>query len=398
MSHLRPGTFALTALLGILTSLGPLSTDLYLPSLPAIAQHFGATSGHAQLSLSAYLAGYAIGLPLYGPLSDRRGRKNVLLFGLVLYGVANAISSLSPTLDVLILSRAIQGLGAAGPIVIARAIVRDLYEGRRAGQELARMGSIMGIVPAVAPVLGAGLEEFLGWRANFICTALLAGGLAFLVHPKLPETLKVRRTDPFGARAVFGGFSDLITDRRFLPFGLLAAATYSGLFAFISGSSFVYQYHFGQTTFGFALAFVLMVSGYITGTFLAQRLALRVEGRRLILVGCLLQAAGGAAMLALVFLFRGTPYAMTLPMMFYSCGVGFTLPQSMAGAMMPFPDRAGAASSLLGIMQIGFASIVGAVVGAFIDHGPLVLAGAVALFGLCAVAIYPMIRRPEATP
>ena len=149
---------------------------------------------------------------------------------------------------------------------------------------------------------------------------------------------------------------------------------------------------------GFALAFVLMVSGYITGTFLAQRLALRVEGRRLILVGCLLQAAGGAAMLAFVFLFRGTPYAMTLPMMFYSCGVGFTLPQSMAGAMMPFPDRAGAASSLLGIMQIGFASIVGAVVGAFIDHGPLVLAGAVALFGLCAVAIYPMIRRPEATP
>jgi len=397
LSHLRPGTIALTALLGVLTSLGPLSTDLYLPSLPAIAQHFAASSGHAQLTLSAYLLGYAIGLPLYGPLSDRRGRKSVLLFGLALYGVANAISSLSPTLDVLILSRAIQGLGAAGPIVIARAIVRDLYEGRRAGQELARMGSIMGIVPAIAPVLGAGLEEFFGWRANFICTALLAGGLVFWAQTKLPETLRVRRTDPFGFKAVFGGFSDLITDWRFLPFGLLAAATYAGLFAFISGSSFIYQHHFGQTTFGFAITFVLMVLGYIAGTFLSQRLAMRVEGRRLILAGSLLQAAGGIAMLLLVFLFRTTPLAMTVPMMFYSCGVGFTLPQSMAGAMMPFPDRAGAASSLLGIMQIGFASIVGALVGAHIDHGPLVLAATVALFGLCALAIYPMIRRPEAS-
>lgn len=395
MSHLRPGTFALTALLGVLTSLGPLSTDLYLPSLPAIAQHFAASSGYAQLTLSAYLVGYAIGLPLYGPLSDRRGRKSVLLFGLVLYGVANAISSLSPTLDVLILSRAIQGLGAAGPIVIARAIVRDLYEGRRAGQELARMGSIMGIVPAVAPVLGAGLEEFFGWRANFICTALLAGGLVLLARTKLPETLRTHRTDPFGFKAVFGGFSDLIADRRFLPFGLLATATYAGLFAFISGSSFIYQHHFGQTTFGFAVTFVMMVFGYIAGTLLSQRLALRVEGRRLILAGSLLQATGGLAMLLLVFLFRTTPLAMTVPMMLYSCGVGFTLPQSMAGAMMPFPDRAGAASSLLGIMQIGFASIVGALVGAFIDRGPLVLAGTVALFGLCALAIYPLIRRPE---
>lgn len=194
---------------------------------------------------------------------------------------------------------------------------------------------------------------------------------------------------------MFGGFSDLITDRRFLPFGLLAAATYAGLFAFISGSSFVYQHHFGQTTFGFAMTFVLMVLGYIAGTFLAQRLALRVEGRRLILAGSLLQAAGGGTMLLLVLLFRTQPLVMTLPMMLYSCGVGFTLPQSMAGAMMPFPDRAGAASSLLGIMQIGFASIVGALVGAHIDHGPLVLAGTVALFGFCALAIYPMIRRQE---
>jgi MFS transporter, DHA1 family, multidrug resistance protein len=393
LSHLAPGTFALTILLAILTALGPLSTDLYLPSLPAIARHFAADSGHAQLTLSAYLVGYALGLPLYGPLSDRRGRKPILLFGLALYGVANALSSLAPTLDILILSRFFQGLGAAGPIVIARAIVRDIYEGRRAGQELARMGSIMGLVPAIAPVLGAVLEESLGWRSNFVTTALLAAGLTLWAVRKLPETLKNRRSDPFSLRAVFGGFADLIVDRRFLPFGLLAAATYAGLFAFISGSSFIYQSHFGLSAFGFALAFVVMVVGFVIGSFLSQRLALTHEPRDLILAGASLQAAGGVVMLVALAFAGHSPWAMSLPMALYSFGVGFTLPQSMAGAMMPFPDRAGAASSLLGIMQIGFASLVGAGVGAFIDHGPFVLAGTVAFFGVAALAIHPLIRR-----
>ncbi len=393
MARLSPDTFALTILLGFLTALGPLSTDLYLPSLPSIARYFGATSGHAQLTLSAYLVGYAVGLPLYGPLSDRRGRKSVLMFGLILYGVANALSSLAPSLDVLIASRLLQGLGAAGPLVVARAIVRDMYEGRRAGQELARMGSIMGVVPAIAPVLGVVLEINFGWRANFVASSLLAAGLALWAAAKLPETLREKLLAPFDLVSVFGGFASLLGDRRFLPFGLLAAATYSGLFAFISGSSFVYQLHFGVAPFEFAVAFVIMVLGYVGGSFTAQKLALRHEARRLLLVGALLQAGGGLAMLAAISLLPPTPWAMTLPMVLYSAGVGFSLPQSMAGAMMPFPERAGAVSSLLGILQIGFAAFVGAGVGAYIDRGPLVLAGTVAFFGLTALAIYPFIRK-----
>lgn len=394
MARLSPNTFALTILLGIMTSLGPLSTDLYLPSLPSIARYFNATSGQAQLTLSAYLVGYAMGLPLYGPLSDRKGRKTILMAGLALYGVANALSSVAPSLEVLIVSRLLQGLGASGPLVIVRAIVRDLYEGRRAGQELARMGSIMGIVPAIAPVLGVVLEISFGWRSNFIATSVLALGLAFWAGAKLPETLAQRLLAPFSVNAVLGGYAGLITDRRFLPFGLLAAATYCGLFTFISGSSFIYQQHFGVSPMGFAIAFVIMVFGYVAGSYIAQRMALHNEARRMMLTGALLQSGGGLLMLLGVLALPASPWSITLPMVIYSAGVGFSLPQSMAGAMMPFPERAGAVSSLLGMIQMGFAAIVGTLVGAYIDRGPIVLAGTIALFGLLALAIQPLMRKP----
>lgn len=393
MSRFSPDTLALTILLSFLISLGPLSTDLYLPSLPAIARYFGVASGDAQLTLSAYLVGFALGLPLYGPLSDRRGRKSVLMFGLALYGMANALSSIAPSLDILIASRLLQGFGAAAPLIVARAIVRDLYDGRRAGQELARMGSIMGFVPAIAPVLGVVLEIGFGWRANFIATSFLALGLAFWAGAKLPETLRERLLAPFSLRVVLGGFAGLLVDRRFLPYGLIAAVTYSGLFAFISGSSFVYQLHFRETPFGFAIAFVIMVAGFMGGSFVSQRLALHHEAKRLLLTGALLQASGGVVMVAAITAFPATSWAITLPMVLYSAGVGFSLPQSMAGAMMPFPERAGAVSSLLGMVQMGLAACVGAAVGRYIDHGPIVLASTVAFFGLSALAINPFVRR-----
>ncbi|MCZ8182914.1 MAG: multidrug effflux MFS transporter [Beijerinckiaceae bacterium] len=392
MATLSTDRFALTILLGFLTALGPLSTDLYLPSLPSIARHFGVASGQAQLTLSAYLIGFATGLPLYGPVSDRIGRKKVVLFGLALYGCANLISAIAPSLEVLIASRGLQGLGAAAPLVVARAMVRDLHEGRRAAQELARMGTIMGVVPAIAPILGVGLELGFGWRSNFVATALLAAGLAAVVVSALPETLRQRATTPLTVFTVVGGFGALLRDRRFLPFALLAAACYSGLFAFISGSSFVYQQHFRLTPFLFAVSFVVMVLGYMAGAFLAQRLALRYDQRRMLLTGALLQSGGGLAMVAGLLLGFG-PAAITLPMVAYAAGVGFTLPQSHAGAMMHFPEKAGAASSLLGVIQMGFAAVVGAQVGAWIDKGPMVLAGAVAVLGLASVALLPLVRR-----
>ncbi len=392
MATLSTDRFALTILLGFLTALGPLSTDLYLPSLPSIARHFSVASGQAQLTLSAYLIGFAIGLPIYGPVSDRYGRKRVVLFGLALYGVANLISAMSPSLDVLIASRGLQGFGAAAPLVVARAMVRDLHEGRRAAQELARMGTIMGVVPAIAPILGVGLEMYFGWRSNFVATATLALCLGLWVWLLLPETLRQRAATPLTLVSMVGGFGSLLRDRRFLPFALLAATCYSGLFAFISGSSFVYQQHFKVTPLLFAISFVMMVLGYMAGAFFSQRLALRFSQRRMLMIGSLLQAGGGVVMVGTSLAGLG-PFGITLPMMAYAAGVGFTLPQSHAGAMMHFPERAGAASSLLGVIQMGVAAIVGAKVGAWIDQGPMILAGAVALLGVASVLLLPLVRR-----
>lgn len=393
MAHLKPGTLGLTALLGLLTAIGPLSTDMYLPSLPSIQRHFGASAGAVQWTLSAYLIGFAIGQVFYGPLADRKGRKRVMLAGLTLYGLANLVSAFAPNLDVLIGARLLQGFGAAGPLVIARAIVRDLYEGRDAGQQLARMGTIMGIVPAIAPVLGAALEIGFGWRANFIAVVALTIGLGATVIFRLPETLRQPLSSPFSLREIVKGYWALIRDQRFMPFAILSALTYAGLFAFISGSSFTMQGHFGLSPAAFGLTFGLMVLGFILGTILAQRTVARAGSLRAIMIGTWLQAAGGLAMVGFSLALPKALLGLCIPMTIYVMGVGFTLPQSAAGALMPFPERAGSVSSLLGIIQMSFAAMVGAGVGAFITIGPIALTATTALMGLLGLLALPAIRK-----
>ncbi|MCA3634582.1 MAG: multidrug effflux MFS transporter [Methylobacterium sp.] len=393
MAHLKSGTLGMTILLGLLTAIGPLSTDMYLPSLPSIQQHFGATTAQAQWTLSAYLLGFALGQVFYGPLSDRRGRKQVMLAGLALYAFANLASAMAPSLEVLIAARFLQGVGAAGPMVLARAIVRDLHEGREAGQMLARMGTIMGIVPAIAPMLGAGIEILSGWRMNFLAVVFLAIALGIAVARRLPETLRQPLVSPFSVREIMRGYGELCRDGRFTSFALLSAVTYAGLFAFISGSSFVMQGHFGLSPAGFAATFGVMVLGYILGTVMAQKVVASKGSLRAIEIGAVLQAVAGLALLGFSFVMPYWLAGLAVPMAFYAMGVGFTLPQSAAGALMPFPDRAGSVSSLLGIMQMSFAAIVGALVGAFVAQSPVALTAATALMGLIGMATLPRIRR-----
>jgi DHA1 family bicyclomycin/chloramphenicol resistance-like MFS transporter len=160
---LKPDTLAMTVVLALLTALGPLSTDMYLPSLPAIRADLGATTGGTQLTLSVFLLGFAVGQFAYGPVSDRIGRRPVLLFGLALFTLASLACTVAPSIETLVAARFVQAVGASGPIVLGRAMVRDLYGGARAGRELSRMGTIMGVVPAAAPTLGGLLEEAFGW-------------------------------------------------------------------------------------------------------------------------------------------------------------------------------------------------------------------------------------------
>jgi MFS transporter, DHA1 family, multidrug resistance protein len=385
---LKPDTLALTAVLALLTALGPLSTDMYLPSLPAIAQDFRAGPAQTQLTLSVFLLGFAVGQFVYGPVSDKTGRRPVLLFGLGLFLLATLACAAAASIEALIAARFVQALGASGPIVLGRAMVRDLYDGARAGRELSRMGSIMGLVPAIAPILGGVLHEVFGWRSTFMASVLFGGALAAVVATRLPETIRAKSAAPLSFTAILRGFGTLLRHPSYRVYVGLSALAYGGLFAFISGSSFVLQGVYGLSELPCAFSFAFMVLGFIGGTFLAQRVLgpLGLDGT--IRLGVTALALGGGTMLLLVGLGVRTSLAVTGPMAIYATGVGLTMPQAMAAAMMPFPERAGAASSLLGICQMTFAAVLGIGLGQALGASALPLPVAIAGTGCLALVLF----------
>jgi DHA1 family bicyclomycin/chloramphenicol resistance-like MFS transporter len=384
---LRPDTLALTALLALLTAVGPMSVDLYLPSLPELGRVFGASVPQVQLTLSGYLLCFAIGQIVFGPISDHVGRKPVLLAALSLY-VAICLSCMFATsIEMLIALRCLQALGVAGAPVLARAIVRDLYHGVRAGRELARMGSITALAPVVAPSLGGVLQSTFGWRASFLGMAVLGLCAILLVIRLLPETIKHRPQEPISLSSVVRGYGIFLRHRTFRIYLAIVAASYGGLFAWISGSSFVLQDLYGLSPLLFGLVFAAATLGYGAGTLLAARLVVRIGIDRTIVCGGVALAVGGLAMAAAIAMGATSPAALALPMALYLCGLGLAMPQSMAGALMPFPERAGAASSLLGFLQQTTASAIGILVGQMLGASALPLAVIIGAMGVLALAL-----------
>lgn len=397
MTRLKPNSRGVTIVLALLTSLGPLSTDLYLPSLPFIAVDLASSISRTQLTLSAFLFGFAAGQFFYGSLSDIRGRKPVLAGGLALFVLASLGCAAAPNIETLIACRFLQALGGSGPVVLARAMVRDLYEGRRAAQELSRMASIMGVVPAIAPVLGGFLQEAFGWRSAFFACFGFGALLTMAALSGLPETIRVRSQERFSLITIVRGFGHLLRLPAYRAYVGLATLTYSGLFAWISGSSFILQGIYGMSEIAFGFSFLVVVLGYVGGTILAQRLVVRRGPERTVGtgIGCLF--VGGVAMAALMAAGISSPIAVLLPMALYTCGVGLTLPPSMALAMAPFPDRAGAASSFLGLCQMGCAALVGAGVASLLGASAMPMALAIATTGTLALILFWTTRRIRGT-
>ncbi|WP_020179855.1 multidrug effflux MFS transporter [Methylopila sp. M107] len=392
--RLRPDTLALTAVLAVLTAVGPLAIDMYLPSLPHLTAALGATPAEGQLTLSAFLVGFAAGQVVYGPLSDARGRKPVLLASLTLFTFGSALCAIAPTIETLILARFVQALGGAGPVVLARSIVRDLYSGPRAARELARMATILGLIPAVAPLMGGMLDHVFSWRATFAVLTVLLGLEMLIVALALPETLRVRMAGAASPRAVLASYGVLLRHRGFLSYLGLTAVAFAGLFAYISTSSFLLQTVYGLSSIAYGAAFALGVIGFIGGTLAAGPLV-RTRGLDgAIGVGCVAVAIGGALMLCLVTLGPKTPATVVAPMMVYLFGVGLVMPQAMASALQPFPERAGAASSLVGFAQMTFGAIVGVALGRSLGSaGLLALPVAVSFFGAATLALFVISRK-----
>ncbi len=214
---LRPGTLFLTVALAALTALGPLTTDMYLPSLPDIGQQLHASAEQVQLTVSAYLVGFAIGQVFCGPFADRHGRKPVLFGAIAVYSAASLICAFSTSIGILVAARALQAFGGAGGIVLARAMVGDMYSGARAGRELSIMSAAMALGPVLAPMLGGGLQTSFGWRSVFL--ALLGFGICCAAFwPFIPETLRERSAEPTSVRAILRSYGVLARRRAYRGF------------------------------------------------------------------------------------------------------------------------------------------------------------------------------------
>jgi DHA1 family bicyclomycin/chloramphenicol resistance-like MFS transporter len=366
--------------------------DMYLPSLPDIAHVLGAPVVRTQLTISSYLIGFAVGQMIYGPLSDRYGRRPVLLAAVALYLASTLACAAAQSVDLLIAARLLQGISGSGAIVLARAIVRDVYSGVQAARELSLMGSISATAPIVAPMIGGVLQAGFGWRANFICMSV-GGLIALLVAARLlPETL--RPNNRAGSLSFFSmarGYGTVARHGGFLVYLGIITTTYAGLFAWVSGASVVLQGVYGLSAVTFGFTFALGAAGYMLGAMIATRLVVRLGLDRTIGVGVVVIAAGGLSLALAVA--TGVPGLwLVAAMALYLAGVGLAMPQAMAGALTPFPDRAGTAASLMGLVQQAVAAIIAAVIGAYLVQSAWPVTGVVVAMGCLTFLLWALTR------
>ena len=389
---LKP-SFGLALLLTTLVALGPLSTDLYLPSLPTLASDFATDVARVQLTLSVFLAGFAVAQLFYGPLSDRYGRRPVLLFGLVVYLLASVACMFAPTIDALIVARFFQAIGACAGPVLGRAIVRDVYGPLEAARVLAYISGAMAIAPMIGPLLGGWLTVWFGWRANFAALSVFSVAQVAATAIMLGESNAHRDPTATQPQRLLSNFGQLLSSRLYLGFLLCFSSAYGALFSFISGSSFVLINLYGLSPQWYGASFGFVVTGYITGTMVSGKMTMRLGARRMVLMGALLGAFAGTLMVLLAALELRSVWAILLPMFLYMVATGLVMPNAVGGALAPYPKMAGAASALMGFVQMGFAAVVGIVVGHAYDGTAMPMTLSIALCGWGVLASYFLLVR-----
>ncbi|HHH38023.1 MAG TPA: Bcr/CflA family multidrug efflux MFS transporter [Sedimenticola sp.] len=386
-----PRSLKTTATVAGLVALGPLSTDMYLPAFPQLARVFDARMGAVQQTLSIFLVGFALGQLLYGPLSDRLGRRPALLGGLLLFLVGSIGSSRAGSIEMLTLMRLLQALGASAGPVLGRAMIRDIYGPVDAARLLSYIATAMAVAPAVAPILGGYLTTWLGWQSIFLSLALYAAVCMLLMGLYVPETLPPFHQPPASFRRLLGNYDRLLRDPAWRWYTLSCSFVFAGLFSFLSGSPFVIIDFYGYSEERYGLFFTLIVIGYMTGTQIAGRGVKRLGIDRLLGAGALTAAAGGVTMALLALLQVHSVWAVILPHMLFMAGTGIVMPQAMAGAMASYPEMAGTSSALLGFFQMALAALTGTLVGQFHDGTPLSMSLTIGAMGLltlgCALAL-----------
>jgi DHA1 family bicyclomycin/chloramphenicol resistance-like MFS transporter len=388
------GPAALLSLTAGLMMLQPLATDLYLPALPGIATYFDVGVATVQWTLSIFIATFGAWQLVAGPLSDRVGRYPVVLSGAVVYCGASALAMLAPTIEVLIGARLLQAVGACSCVVGARGIVRDLRSPTEGARLFASASAIMSLAPLAGPLLGAYLLGAFGWRSAFAVLAAFALLLTVTTATRLTETNRRRNLDALRLRPMLRTYMNVARSPAFRAYTLAATATYGGLFAFISGSSFVLMRVLGLSAVAFGASFATMVAGYLVGTLTCRWLVGRRGLQRTVCAGAALQAAAGLAMALLVAAGVRVPASIVAPMFFYGIAHGMIQPAAQAGAMAPFPRSAGAAAALTGFVMMIAAALVGFWTGASYDGTMVPLAFTICTASAASALIaFTVVRR-----
>lgn len=379
-------------LLVTFVAMGPISTDLYLPALPAIALDLDSSAERVQLTLGIFILGFAVAQLIYGPLADRFGRRPVIFGGLAVYCAATVLCLFAPTIEVLLLGRLLQAVGGCAGPVIGRAIVRDRFAPKEAAAVIGYLASAMALAPMIAPLFGGYLTVWFGWRATFAALLLYGLGVTLAIALALPETRPMSLRPPSG-RELVTNYGTLLRDPLFMGFTFTVGGAFAALFTWITNSSFVLIDHYGVAPERFGWYFAAVAGSYALGAFTAARL-----GRRLGLLstlatglGIALVAAFAMALLSLAGELSALRLNGCFALLFFACG--FVIPTGTAGAIMPFPHIAGTASALMGFLQMGTGVVANVLSGVFFTGGPepavlLVLAstlGAIACFGFGVV-------------
>lgn len=385
-------------ILSLLLGLQPLTTDLYLPALPALAAHFGTAPATAQLTLTALILAFGISQLLWGPLSDRIGRRRVLLAGVAGYTVAAIGSAVASSIEVLIFWRLLQGACMGAGTVCSRAIVRDLYAPVDGAKIMSKGLSGLGVAACLGPALGGLLGEAFGWRATLVALVVAGAVTLYVVWRYFEETLHEAHPAALHPATLARTAREIAVNRRFWVFSLLSTCSLGGLMSFLVSSSFIFIGLHGMSKAAYGLVLFSVSLFYIGGTLICRQALVRFGLQRTLLLGGALSLCGGALFAGLALAGVAGSWALIVPAWIYMMGHGCHQPCGQSGAIAPFPKVAGAASALTGFVMMSVAFAAGRWMGAHADGSGLPLIQAMVFWSLAVAFVAFICSRHTGSP
>jgi DHA1 family 2-module integral membrane pump EmrD-like MFS transporter len=343
--------FKIILILCLISSLGRFVLDSYLPSLPAISDYFRISDKSTQLTLTVYLLGFSISQLIYGPLSDRYGRRLIILSGMIIFLIGSFICSVASSLSILLISRLIAGIGAGACGVLNRAIASDCFKGAEFSKAWSYTTTALVLTLIIAPVLGGYVQDEFGWRANFILATVFVAMVFLIIFKFLPETNK-QEQPPFNVQGILSTYHEILVSRTFIMCTLCYTLAFSGLIIYFQVSPLLYINVFGLSSTQYGWSSLIIAGSYLIGGLLVNNLVQYIRLRNLLFIGTFLLISGGLLMLIAYFVGYANLYTVLIPSAIYVIGVRIIIPNAIAGSMEEFRHLNGSSSALIGCIQM----------------------------------------------